>query len=296
MTVLKDGQQVVTENIENYDQNRLVSLMTGREFSDLFPHKNPGRLKGAKEALRMEGVCTRHLSEVSFSVRRGEILGIGGLAGQGQQYIMECLFGVEKIRRGNIFLNGKPARFSGPAGAMRHRIAYLPAERKTEGLFLFHSINFNMSFARLDELSNQTGHVSRKRERRDNAMMRERMRIRMRGMTQLAGELSGGNQQKVVLGKWLLRAPEILLLNDPARGIDVGAKKQIYELLSTLAGQGVTVLLLSSDTLELIGICDRVIVMYENRVNSEIAGGDLTEENLVHASVFSRGESGNRND
>jgi ABC-type sugar transport system ATPase subunit len=290
MTVLKDGQQVVTEKIGNYDQNRLVSLMTGREFSDLFPPKDLKRLKGAPEVLRIEGLGTRHLEDVNLTVRRGEILGIGGLAGQGQQYILECLSGIEKVRRGTIFLQGNPVRIRGPAGAMKHGIAYLPAERKTEGLFMFHPIRFNMSFARFDELSNRIGHIDRKREREDNASMEKRMQIRMRDMGQLVEELSGGNQQKVVVGKWLLRNPEILLLNDPTRGIDVGTKKQIYELLSGLSRQGVTVLLISSDTLELIGLCDRVIVMYENRVNSDINGEDLSEENLVHASVFSRGE------
>jgi ABC-type sugar transport system ATPase subunit len=290
MTILKDGRQVVTEEVKEFDQNRLVSLMTGREFSDLFPPKDMEHLTGAAEALRLEKIYTRHLVDVNFSVRRGEILGIGGLAGQGQRYILECLFGVEKIRRGKIFLNGKPVQIKGPADAMKRRIAYLPAERKTEGLFLFHPIKFNMSFARLDEISNLAGHVNRKREKEDNAAMQERMQIRMRGMAQLVEELSGGNQQKVVVGKWLLRNPDFLLLNDPTRGIDVGTKKQIYELLSGLARQGVTVILLSSDTLELIGICDRVVVMYENRLNSEIAGEDLSEETLVHASVFSREE------
>jgi ABC-type sugar transport system ATPase subunit len=289
MTVLKDGQQVTTEQMDTFDQNRLISLMTGRELGDLFPPKNPARFEHADEILTLEGVSTRHLENISFTVRCGEILGIGGLAGQGQQYVLETIFGVEKIRKGRITLRGKAAGSGGPAEAMKNRIAYLPAERKTEGLFLFHPIKFNLSYAHLDEISNFAGHINLKKEELENESMQGRMQIRMRTMSQLVGELSGGNQQKVVVGKWLLREPDILLLNDPTRGIDVGTKKQIYELLAELTSQGVTVVLLSSDTLELVGICDRVIVLYENRVIRELAGNELSEESLVQASVFGRG-------
>jgi ribose transport system ATP-binding protein len=291
MTVLKDGQQVITEQIEDFNQNRLVSLMTGREIKDLYPQKHPEQLAEAEEIIRLEHVTTRHLEDVSFSVRRGEILGIGGLAGQGQQYVLECLFGIEHIRRGQIFIKGRPAVLDTPAAAMKHAIAYLPAERKTEGLFLWHPIKFNLSFARLSEVADFFGTMRQAREQKDNVSMKESMKIRMRSMNQLVEELSGGNQQKVVVGKWLLRNPEILLLNDPTRGIDVGTKKQIYELLRTLVSQGVAIVILSSDTLELVGISDRVIVFYENRLNSEIDSDHLSEQSLVAASVFSSREA-----
>jgi ribose transport system ATP-binding protein len=291
MTVLKDGQQVITEQIEDFSQNRLVSLMTGREIKDLYPQKHPEHLAEAEEIIRLEHVTTRHLEDVSFSVRRGEILGIGGLAGQGQQYVLECLFGIEHIRRGQIFIKGRPAVLDTPAAAMKHAIAYLPAERKTEGLFLWHPIKFNLSFAHLSEVSGFLGTMRQAREQKDNASIKESMKIRMRSMNQLVEELSGGNQQKVVVGKWLLRNPEILLLNDPTRGIDVGTKKQIYELLRTLVAQGVAIVILSSDTLELVGISDRVIVFYENRLNSEIDSEGLSEQSLVAASVFSSREA-----
>ncbi|QTQ12181.1 sugar ABC transporter ATP-binding protein [Treponema parvum] len=290
MTVLKDGQQIVTEKIAAFDENRLVSLMTGREASDLYPAKRPERLKGAEEVIRLEHVSTRHLRDVSFSVRKGEILGIGGLAGQGQQHVLECLFGIERVSEGRITIKGQPVLLSGPQSAMRLGIAYLPAERKTEGLFLWHSIGFNMSFARLDEISNSLGLIRRAKEMEENGKIQKDMQVRMRGMDQLVEELSGGNQQKVVVGKWLLRSPEFLLLNDPTRGIDVGTKKQIYELLHDLSRNGVTILILSSDTLELVGLSDRVVVFYENKLNSEIDGQDLSEESLVAASVFSREE------
>jgi ABC-type sugar transport system ATPase subunit len=292
MTVLKDGQQIVTERIEDFNQDRLVSLMTGREIKDLYPQKHPEPPAGrAEEIIRFDCVTTRHLGDVSFSVHRGEILGIGGLAGQGQQYVLECLFGIEQILKGQIFIKGQPVSLDNPAAAMKHAIAYLPAERKTEGLFLWHSIKFNLSFAHLSKIADFFGTIHRDKEQKDNASMQESMKIRMRSMNQLVEELSGGNQQKIVVGKWLLRNPEILLLNDPTRGIDVGTKKQIYELLRTLVSQGVAVIFLSSDTLELVGISDRVIVFYENRLNAEIDSGRLSEQSVVAASVFSNREA-----
>jgi ABC-type sugar transport system ATPase subunit len=289
MTVLKDGKQIVTEPIAGFDQNRLVSLMTGREIGGLFPPKDAARLAGSRELIKLSHVETRHLRDISFSVREGEILGIGGLAGQGQSYVLEALFGVEKIKRGTVLLRGAAVSFSSPLKAMENGIAYLPADRKTESLFLIHSIRFNMSIAHLDAISDMTGTVHTGLERAGNAAMCEKMQIKMRGQEQAAGELSGGNQQKAVVGKWLLREPSVLLLNEPTRGIDVGTKKQIDELLRALARQGITILLLSSDTLELVGLCDRVIVLYENQVKSEIDAEHLTEETLVSASVFKKG-------
>jgi ribose transport system ATP-binding protein len=288
MTVLKDGQQVVTEKIAEFNEERLVSLMTGREVGDIYPEKRTERLSGAEEVIRLEHVSTRHLQDVSFSVRKGEILGIGGLAGQGQRYVLETLFGIERVRSGQIYIKNRQVNLTGPSVAMKLCIAYLPAERKTEGLFLWHPIHFNMSSARLDEISSPLGTIRRAREQEENENIQKSIQIRMRTMSQLVEELSGGNQQKVVVGKWLLRSPEILLLNDPTRGIDVGTKKQIYELLHSLANNNVTILILSSDTLELVGLSDRVVVFYENRLNSEIDAERLSEESLVAASVFSK--------
>ena len=290
MTVLKDGQHIVTEPITDFDQGRLVKLMTGRELRDLFPPQLPERLEGADEVIRLERVNTRHLSGISFTARRGEILGVGGLAGQGQQYVLECLFGIERIKSGTMHIQGEALTLRSPAAAMERAIAYIPAERKTDGLLLSHSIGFNMSLARLRALTNLTGTILARREKRDNAGMEKDLQIKMRGMHQPVGELSGGNQQKVVLGKWMLRDPDILLLNDPTRGIDVGTKKQIYELLRELTKRGVTIVVVSSDTLELVGLCDRVIVLYENKINSELSAEQLSEEALVHASVFSKEE------
>ncbi|MCL6445344.1 MAG: ATP-binding cassette domain-containing protein, partial [Alicyclobacillus sp.] len=221
-----------------------------------------------------------------FVLHEGEILGLGGLQGQGQQELLGALFGIQPIRAGSIRLFGQPVRLSGPQQAMRMGIAYLPEDRKTEGLFLPHSIRFNLSFATLRELSGLLGTIRIRSERNRVQSAMQRLRVKAVDMHQPVRALSGGNQQKVVLAKWLERRPKILLLNDPTRGIDVGTKREIYELLREITLSGVAVVLVSSNTLELIGLCDRVMILYEHQVNGVLEGDALTEENLVRASVL----------
>lgn len=290
MTVLKDGKQVVTEPIDEFDEDRLVTLMTGRTITDLFPQKHTNELKGKPDYLVLNNVSSRNCKNLNIKVKKGEILGLGGLAGQGQESVMEILFGIKPVQKGSLCIEGKEVRLKSPKQAMANGIAYLPAERKTQSLFVSHSINNNMSYARLREISNAIGTIDRKTEKADNIQSGKDLEIKYQSLSQPTWQLSGGNQQKVVLAKWLKRNPQLILLNEPTRGIDVGTKKQVYELLRSLADNGRTVILLSSDTMELIGMCDRVVVMYENQVNAEILSEDLTEETLVHASVFKKGE------
>lgn len=290
MTVLKDGKQIVTEEIKDFEQDRLVTLMTGRKIVDLFP---PKRLKEevakAPVILSAENISFGKCNNISFVLRRGEILGIGGLQGQGQQEILECLFGMKRVKSGRLVYEGKEVKFNHARDAMKKQIAYLPAERKTESLFVTHPIRFNMSFASLDKLSNLFGLINSQKESRQIDDTIKEFSIKLSSVSQLVSELSGGNQQKVVLGKWLCREPKLLLLNEPTRGIDVGTKKEIYELLHKLALQGMSIMLISSDTLELVGICDRVLTVYENSINGELYSDELNEESLVKASVFGKG-------
>lgn len=287
MTVLKDGQQIVTRPIEEISQDELISLMTGREFSDLYPPK-PDIENQAKrtERLVVKDLTISKIHHLSFTLHEGEILGIGGLLGQGQQEILRTLFGTVSIISGSIHLNGKQLILKHPSDAMKAGIAYIPADRKSEGLLLTHSIRFNASLGILNKISNRIGSIRSRLERETIKSATERMQVKAQHMEQAVNALSGGNQQKVILAKWLERNPSILLLDEPTRGIDVGTKKEIYELLRTLTRQGVSIIMTSSDTLELIGLCDRVLVMYEHQLNGELQGTDLTEENLVHASVF----------
>lgn len=287
MTVMKDGHQVANCGVNEYDEDGLVSLMTGRSISKQFPTKpDCGQVMAGPKVLEAEHLAFSKTHDASFCLHQGEILGIGGLQGQGQQSFLEVLFGVKRVKGGTLKLDGKPVTLRGPRDAMNLGIAYLPAERKVDGLFVTHPIRFNMSFASLDNLSGPAGLISGKREMDLCESARDRFFIKFRSFAQLVSELSGGNQQKIAISKWLARNPRILLLNEPTRGIDVVTKHEIYETLRKLADQGVSIIMISSDTVELVNMCTRVITVYENEINAELTGAEITEESLVKASVF----------
>lgn len=288
MTVMKDGCQVVECcGVRDYDEDGLVALMTGRSVGSQFPPKPDWKtVLEAPKVLEAEQISFSKTKDATFCLHQGEILGIGGLQGQGQQSFLEVLFGVKRVNKGVLKLNGKPIRFAGPKDAMRHGIAYLPAERKVDGLFVTHPIRFNMSFAGLELVCNRLGLIRKKAEEDLCEDARNRFFIKYRSLQQAVGELSGGNQQKVVLSKWLARNPQILLLNEPTRGIDVVTKHEIYETLRKLADQGVSIVMISSDTIELLNMCTRVLTIYENEINAELIGDEITENSLVKASVF----------
>lgn len=287
MTIMKDGQQVTVCGVGDHDEDGLVALMTGRSVSQQFPPKPDWReLLAAPKVLEGDHLSFSKTKDASFCLHQGEILGIGGLQGQGQQSFLEMLFGVKRVKSGTLKLDGKPITLSGPRAAMNLDIAYLPAERKVDGLFVTHSIRFNMSFASMEKVSNRLGLVSRKGESKLCDDAQQRFSIKFRSLQQLVSELSGGNQQKIVLSKWLVRFPRVLLLNEPTRGIDVVTKHQIYETLHQLAQQGVSIVMISSDTIELLSMCNRVLTIYENEINAELVGDEITEESLIKASVF----------
>lgn len=287
MTVMKDGHQVETCGVKDYDADGLVSLMTGHSISQQFPPKQDlKKVLSAPKILEAEHLSFSKTKDATFCLHQGEILGIGGLQGQGQQAFLEVLFGVKRVKGGLLKIDGAPVSFSGPRAAMNQGIAYLPAERKIDGLFVTHPIQFNMSFAGLDMVSNKVGIVKSRRENELCENAKKQFSIKFRSFQQLVQELSGGNQQKIVLSKWLARKPRILLLNEPTRGIDVITKHEIYETLHKLAEEGVSIIMISSDTIELLSMCNRVLTIYENEINAELIGDEITEESLIKASVF----------
>lgn len=287
VTVLKDGKKVATRDVDDVDEEQLVSLMTGREFAELFPSKPPiSQVMDRPEILTVEDLHARGVHDVGFSLHEGEILGIGGLQGQGQQELLGALFGLLRIEGGKMRLRGKEVRFRHPRQAMSMGLVHLPEDRKVEGLFMPHGIRFNLSFASLKSVSDRFGTVKLRREREMVAEAMQQLKIKAASTEQSVDALSGGNQQKVALAKWLVRNPDILLLNDPTRGIDVGTKQEFYMLLRDLASDGLSIVMVSSSTIELIGLCDRVLVLYEHQLNGVLEGTDLTEENLVRTSVL----------
>lgn len=292
ITVLKDGKHVVTKPASDISLDEMIKSMTGRQILDIFPPKPPIEEVMANDiVLEAKNVFSTHLKDISFDLRRSEILGIGGLQGQGQGELMELLFGARPILSGELIING--CRFSKikPIQSIKNSVAYIPSERKTEGLFQPFSVKDNIVSISFDKISHPfSGTINRKAEKKlvDNSI--ESLNVRCTGPNQIVRYLSGGNQQKVVLAKWLERQPSIMLLNEPTRGIDIGTKQEIYNIMRNLVKDGVSIILISSDALEMVGLCDRAIILYENRINAEVVGDDLTEETLVHASVVSREE------
>jgi len=290
-TVFCDGRSVAHFAAGTKTDTEIVELMIGRAYSGVFPDKplRPPDAVGGSPPPRLDlrGLhWTHRLADISLQLRAGEIVGLGGLDGQGQRELLLALFGVLRGCRGELLVDGRPAPIAGPHAAKQARIgmALIPEDRKTEGLMLPMSVRENLSFAALGALS-RGGVIDRGAERAAVERMMALLAVRCDGMDVAAGSLSGGNQQKLVIGKWLMMAPRIILLNDPTRGIDVGTKQEIYQLLRRLADDGAAILFYSTDHDELVGCCDRVLVMVEGRVRRELVGAQITEHALVGAAL-----------
>jgi ribose transport system ATP-binding protein len=286
-TVFRNGRSVATYPAGTKSDREVVELMIGREYSAVFPPlaARPTPSDAPRLELRHLG-WTDRLDDVSLRLHAGEVIGLGGLDGQGQRELLLALFGVLRGTTGEVLIDGRPVAIAGPAAAKRSEIgmALIPEDRKTEGLMLAMSVRDNLSFAALGRLST-LGVVDGAAEAQAVARMVRLLAIRSDGTDLPATSLSGGNQQKLVLAKWLMMAPRILLLNDPTRGIDVGTKQEIYALLRQLADAGTAILFYSTDYDELVGCCDRVLVMYDGRVRRELVGAQITEHALISSAL-----------
>ena len=286
-SVFRNGRNVATFPAGTRSDGEVVELMIGRDYSHAYPAKPapvPAETPPALD-VRELGWAGR-LHGVSFQVRPGEVVGLGGLDGQGQRELLLALFGVLRGTSGEVRVDGRPVTLASPADAKaaRNGIALIPEDRKTEGLMLPMSVRENLSFASLGHVS-RGGVIDRGAERRAVDEMVKLLAIKAADLDVPVASLSGGNQQKVVIAKWLMTRPRIVLLADPTRGIDVGTKAEIYRLLRRLADEGAAVLLYSTDYAELIGCCDRVLVLYGGRVVRELAGDAITERALVASAL-----------
>jgi ribose transport system ATP-binding protein len=275
-------------HIETFDKGRrstadIVQLMIGRDIATQYPPK-PAR-GSPKPMLAVDNLSwDRSLDRISLSVGAGEIVGLGGLDGQGQKSLLLALFGVLRGVSGQVTVEGREVRPGSPAAAKSVGIALVPEDRKTEGLMLPMSIADNLVIASLDAIS--TGPlVDRARETEAIKRAIARLQIKIGAPGDAVATLSGGNQQKVVLAKWLMTDPRIILLNDPTRGIDVGTKQELYRLMRELADQGAAILFYSTDYDELIGCCDRVAIMYDGRIVRELEGNELNETNIIASAL-----------
>jgi ribose transport system ATP-binding protein len=286
-SVFRNGRHVATFAAGEKTDMEVVELMIGREYSHVFPSKPKRDWASVKPVLETRGLTWENrLRDISVEVRPGEILGLGGLDGQGQMEMLLALFGALSSVGGETLIDGEPVTLGSPQAAKRcgSGIALIPEDRKTDGLMLPMSVRDNLTFAALDAIST-AGVIS---ARAENAAVDEMVRllgIRVSDPGNAVATLSGGNQQKVVVAKWLLNKPGIILLNDPTRGIDVGTKQEIYQLLRRLADDGAAIIFYSTDYYELIGCCDRVAVFYDGRIVRLLTGDEITERALVSSAL-----------
>ncbi|WP_028550917.1 sugar ABC transporter ATP-binding protein [Paenibacillus sp. UNC451MF] len=281
VTIMRDGKLIGTWPAAELTTDLIITKMVGRDLSQRFPERTnvPGDV-----LLKVEGLTSpvaKSFSNVSFELRKGEVLGLGGLVGAQRTELIEALFGLRAVSSGTISLRGKPVKFKTPIDAKKHKIALLTEERRVTGIFPVLSIQENTAIANLDRYINPFFLLNEGKIRNEVSKSVEQLRVKTPSIKTLIKNLSGGNQQKVLLARWLLTEPDILLLDEPTRGIDVGAKFEIYSIIADLAKQGKSIIMISSEMPELLGMSDRIMVMCEGRLSGIVEGKDATEEEIM---------------
>ena len=283
VTVLRDGRHVRTAAIGDTDRDRLITDMIGRPWIGAFP---PRRAELGEALLEVEGLSSPGaFREVSFALHAGEVLGITGLTGSGKEELGRALFGVRPIQAGTVRIRGRPMRFLSPADAIRHGLAFIPDDRKSEGVIQPLSVRRNISLPLLDSLATWFGHIRGRQERGLAQSWVRRLDIKTPSLEQICQSLSGGNQQKVALAKWLASQAQVLILAEPTQGIDVGVKFEIYSLMAELSGQGVGILLISSEIPELLGLCHSILVMRDGEVVARLEAAQTDRETVLRHSL-----------
>jgi rhamnose transport system ATP-binding protein len=283
ITVLRDGRRVITAPIADLTPAETIRHMVGRRVDSLYP-KEP--VDAGEVALQVRGLTRSGVfRDIGFDVRRGEIVALAGLVGAGRTEVARALFGIDRADSGDVLVRGRRVEIASPAGAMRAGLAYVPEDRHHQGLVLGFSIAANISLPVLSRLTRAGGVIDAGRERSLARDYAERLQVRATGVEQPVADLSGGNQQKVVIAKWLATRPDVLILDEPTRGIDVGAKAEVHRIISRLAADGLAILLISSELPEVIGMADRVVVFHEGRVAATLPRADATEERIMAAAT-----------
>jgi ABC-type sugar transport system ATPase subunit len=277
VTVLRDGAVVGTRVVEQTTDDELVSMMVGRDLTNMFARqsRDPGDV-----VLSVRNLGNDDVTDVSFDVRAGEVVGIAGLVGAGRSELAHAIIGNEPLGTGQVLIDGKRVRIRSPRDAIRAGIGFAPEERKAQALLMHRSVRDNISLAVLRRIS--VAHVVRRgEERRVASSYVNRLNVRTPSLEQPVANLSGGNQQKVVLARWLARKPRVLILDEPTRGVDVGAKAEIYHVINDLAADGIAVVVISSELPEILALADRVLVMRAGRITGELSRSDATEERIL---------------
>ncbi len=278
VTVLRDGQWIATMDYKDVSRTRIINMMVGREIADMYPKKRPC---GTEVVFRVDGLNTGKVKNVSFDVKKGEILGFFGLVGAGRTELMDGIFGVDTVFKGTIEMNGERLAIRSPKDALSNNISLVPEERKRNGLILIQDITFNVSVCIFDKLI-KLGRLDSNKQMEILRYYKEKFSIKTPSFSQFAGNLSGGNQQKVVLSKALSVNPQILILDEPTRGIDVGAKAEIYKIISSLAAEGMSIICVSSELPEIINLCHRVCIMNDGEIIKIIdKQEDMTQDRIM---------------
>ena len=289
VTVMRDGRDVGTENIENISLDQIITMMIGRTMDEMYPKL---KVNIGEPILQVKNLSHRKFfKNVSFEVRRGEIFGIAGLIGAGRTEVIETIFGIRPKSEGEILINGKPVEINSPRDAIANRMGFLTEDRRATGIFSVLGVDVNMAIPNYDRFVTKFGFVNEKAVSESCMKFVNEIQIKTPSLTQKIQNLSGGNQQKVLMARWLMTEPDILFLDEPTRGIDVGAKAEIYKLITMLAAEGKCIVMVSSELPEILGMSDRIMVMHEGRVTAILDNGpDITQE------VIMRYATGTEND
>jgi ribose transport system ATP-binding protein len=288
ITVMRDGQYIDTLYTKDTDMKKVISLMVGRHIQD---ESRPTTTvsKEAETVLEVKNLSTKNfLENISFTLKKGEILGFAGLMGAGRTEVARAIFGADKIDEGQIFINGKEVKINKPEDAVKHGIAYLSEDRKRYGLMLEMDVNSNILISSLSNYVNWLTFVNDSKGYVTSEEYVKSLKIKTPSIKQLAKNLSGGNQQKIVIAKWLAKNCDILIFDEPTRGIDVGAKTEIYQLLNELAQQGKSIIMISSELPEILRMSHRIIVMCEGRITGELTNEEASQEKIMDYATRTR--------
>ncbi|HPP31511.1 MAG TPA: sugar ABC transporter ATP-binding protein [Soehngenia sp.] len=277
-TVLRDGKFIDERLVSELDEDEIIKLMVGRTLDEQFPYL---KAEANEYVFEVKNLTNKYIKNISFSLKRGEVLGISGLVGAGRSELGKTIFGLYPIDEGEMILEGKKVKFNSPKEAIENGIMYVSEDRKSEGLVLSMDVKSNITLSSLDKFKRAIG-LDKKKEERVSEDYRKKINIKTPSLTQKVKNLSGGNQQKVAIAKSLLTEPKVLILDEPTRGIDVGAKREIYDLLNSIKKEGHSVIMISSEMPEILGMSDRIIIMHEGKIKGELNKEEATSEKIMN--------------
>jgi methyl-galactoside transport system ATP-binding protein len=278
---MRDGKKVGTYPIDAIDNNRLIALMVGRDNTERFPKADSAIGEVCLEVKHLTSPNPRSFRDISFELRKGEILGVGGLVGAQRTELVEAIFGVRSIASGQVLVNGKPLKRTAPKSAIHAGIGFITEDRRTSGIFPLLDITKNTAIAALGDYRNMLGLLRHARINADAERYNQKLRTKTPAMNTVIQNLSGGNQQKVILSRWLMTLPDILIMDEPTRGIDVGAKYEIYTIMGELVREGKSIIMVSSEMPELLGMSHRIMVLCDGRLTGILPKEEATQEKVM---------------